>query len=443
LKIKTSSLLIAGALFGAAVLPAQANNDAMMDLLKVLRDQGTITAQNYDLLANASKADKEAVEEVINKVAKVEKESTTVSLKDGALKFKSGDKAFETQIGGRVMADYAFMNDNDLNNRGNASELRRARLFIKGKAYTDFGYKLQLDFGGDSVEIKDAYLQYNGWKPASVTLGNHKMPFGLEELTSSKYITFMERSAANEIFSVGRKNGLSVGTNGDNWSLTGAVHMDGIDNNNLNQDEDYGYGARVTFAPIAEKTQVVHLGAALHHQNYQKTGGASGKVSGRPEVHTADKIFNGASITAEDYDQFGLEAATVFGPFSAQAEYFKRDINATVSGLDQNLDAWYAYGSYFITGESRAYDASKGEFGRVKPKSVVGQGGYGAWEVALRYTDINLEDNGAGDKGNITTVGLNWYTTRNIRLMADYTTANVDGKKDDFNAFQVRGQIDF
>tara|TARA_R110002049_G_scaffold37043_3_gene117203 strand:- start:505 stop:1836 length:1332 start_codon:yes stop_codon:yes gene_type:complete len=443
LKLKTSSLLIAGALFGAAVLPAQANNDAMMDLLKVLRDQGTITAENYNLLANASKADKEATEEIINKVAKVEKESTTVSLKDGSLKFKSGDKAFETQIGGRVMADYAFMDDKDLGNTGNASELRRARLFVKGKAFTDFGYKLQLDFAGDGVEIKDAYLQYNGWKPASVTLGNHKMPFGLEELTSSKYITFMERSAANEIFSVGRKNGLSVGTNGDNWSLTGAVHMDGIDNENNGQNEDYGYGARVSFAPIAEKTQVVHLGAAFHHQEYEAMGGASGKVSGRPEVHTAGKIFSGASITADDYDQYGLEAAAVFGPFSAQAEYFTRDINATATGLDQDLDAWYAYGSYFITGESRSYDASKGEFGRVKPKSVVGQGGYGAWEVALRYTDIDLEDNGAGNKGDITTVGLNWYATRNIRLMADYSTADVEGATDDFNAFQVRGQIDF
>jgi phosphate-selective porin OprO/OprP len=64
LKLKTSSLVMAGALFGAAVMPAHANNEAMMDLLKVLRDQGTITEQNYELLVNAAKADKEYVEAV-------------------------------------------------------------------------------------------------------------------------------------------------------------------------------------------------------------------------------------------------------------------------------------------------------------------------------------------------------------------------------------------
>jgi len=62
LKLKTSAILIAGALFGAATLPAQANNDAMMDLLQVLRDKGTISNDDYKLLTNAAAADKEMAE---------------------------------------------------------------------------------------------------------------------------------------------------------------------------------------------------------------------------------------------------------------------------------------------------------------------------------------------------------------------------------------------
>ncbi|HET8808525.1 MAG TPA: porin, partial [Methylophaga sp.] len=62
MKLKTSAILIAGALFGAATLPAQANNDAMMDLLKVLRDKGTISSEDYNLLTNAAAADKEMSE---------------------------------------------------------------------------------------------------------------------------------------------------------------------------------------------------------------------------------------------------------------------------------------------------------------------------------------------------------------------------------------------
>ncbi|PHS70000.1 MAG: hypothetical protein COB23_04940 [Methylophaga sp.] len=445
MKLKTTSLLIAGALLGAAVLPAQANNDAMIDLLKVLRDQGTITAANYDLLVNAAKADSEASQEVANKVDKVAKESTSISLKGGHLKIKSADKAFSAQIGGRIMADYTFMDhdDNALSNEGNNSEIRRARIFLKGKIFNDWGYKAQYDFAEDKLKTKDLYLSYNGFDSTTITLGNHKMPFGLEEQTSSKYITFIERSAANEAFGVGRNNGLSVKTHGDNWTLAGAVHMEGVSDNNSGQDEDYGYGARITFAPIAEKTQVVHLGAAFHHQEFEKDGGASHEIAVNPQVHTADKFYTSVDVNAEDYDQFGLEAAVVLGPFSAQAEYFSRNVNAVSGSEDQDLDAWYVYGSYFLTGESRKYKAKAGEFSRVKPKSIVGQGGYGAWELGLRYTDLDLEDSNAGITGDITTIGLNWYATPTVRFMANYNMADVDGTSDDFDAFHLRGQIDF
>ena len=443
MKLKTSSLLIAGALFGAAVLPVQANNEAMMELLKVLRDQGTITAENYELLANAAKADKEASEEVAKKVDQVEKESTTVSLKGGHLKFKSGDKKFSAQIGGRLMADYAFMDKDDLGGTGNSSEIRRARLFVKGTAFNDWGYKAQFDFAGDETTIKDMYLQYNGWKPAKITLGNHKMPFSLDDTTSSKYITFIERSAATEAFVIGRKNGLSIATGGHNWSLTGAVHMEGIDNENSGQDEDYGYGMRATFTPLAEKNKTIHLGAALHHQELEASSGSAEQITLRPEVHTAGEIFTSFNDTFEDYNTYGLELAGVFGPLSFQSEYAHREYNAVSGSKDQDMDTWYAFASYFLTGESRPYDAKNGVFGRVKPKRIVGEGGYGAWEVALRYSDIDLEDNGLGDKGDLSTLGLNWYATPTIRFMANYTTADVDGQHDDFDAFHFRGQVDF
>ena len=64
MKIKYSYLLIIGALMGMAVLPVHASNNAMMDLLKILRDKGTITSEDFDLLANAAKADQEINQEV-------------------------------------------------------------------------------------------------------------------------------------------------------------------------------------------------------------------------------------------------------------------------------------------------------------------------------------------------------------------------------------------
>lgn len=455
MKLKKSSYLIAGALLGALAMPAQAD-DAMLDLLKVLRDKGTISAQDYQLLKNAAAADQAANEEVAKKVEKVEKEAVSVSLKKGALKMKSGDGAFSAQLGGRIMADYANIDD-DRDLDGNGSEFRRARLFMKGTVFNDWAYKAQFDFAEDDISTKDLYLQYKGFDAFDLTLGNHKMPFGLEERTSSKYITFMERSSPNDVFAVGRKNGLSLSTNGDNWTLMGAVHMEGVSNDNDGRDEDYGYGARATFAPFVDGKNIVHLGAAWHHQEYEKNGLVNGvydaqRFRARPEIHTINTRPYDTSIAgAEDADTFGLEAAFVHGPFSLQTEYFTKDVSTTTD--DADLDGYYVYGSWFLTGESRSYDASSGDFGRVTPNSTVGQGGTGAWELALRYSDIDLYDTANsiaafGEEGDITTIGLNWYATRNIRFMANYVNATVEypgttQSDDDIKAFQVRGQIDF
>lgn len=450
MKLKISSLIICSILFGATAIPAHAGNDAMLTLFKVLRDQGDITEANYQLLISAAKIDQQQFDELSQKLANVEKkvalaekESTTVSLKGNHLKIKSADKTTTMKVGGRIMTDYAFMDEEDLGNTGNASEFRRARLFIAGTAYNDFAYKLNIDFAGNGTTIKDAYIKYNGWKPASFTLGHHDVPFSLETFTSSKYITFIERSAAESALTIGRKNGLSALSHGSNWSLKGMVHLEGINNENDGQDEDYGYGLRATFSPLHEKGKVFHLGAAAHHQELEASGGDTAQISLRPEVHTAGKIFKSHEDTFEDYNTFGVEAATVLGSFSAQAEYFYRDYNGASGVEDQSLNTWYVYGSYFLTGESRPYSVSSGGFGRIKPKSVVGQGGHGAWEIGLRYTDLDLEDNGLGDKGDITTVGVNWYATPTIRFMANYTTADVDGERDDFDALHFRSQIDF
>ncbi len=47
-----------------ATTPAFGTNGSMMDLLKILRDKGTLTQSEYELLVNASKADEERIENI-------------------------------------------------------------------------------------------------------------------------------------------------------------------------------------------------------------------------------------------------------------------------------------------------------------------------------------------------------------------------------------------
>tara|TARA_R110002095_G_scaffold10087_1_gene15225 strand:- start:2530 stop:3810 length:1281 start_codon:yes stop_codon:yes gene_type:complete len=425
MKMKNNKILTAvkATLIGASLALTPAAFAADKDLLDALLTNGSITKSQYDTLMKKSADD------------------ITVSTKDGQLKFKSGDAEF--QIGGRIQADAAWF-EQDVAQLGDAAELRRARLFMSGKVYNDWNFKIEYDFAG-SGSLKDTYIEYTGL-PVAIKVGNFKEPFSLEEQTSSKYYTFMERALPN-VFSPGRNQGLMGSMYGANWTAAAGLFADGVTDGESNgQDESYGYGARVTFAPLAEKNQAIHLGLAANKRMY-KDGDV--RFRARPEAHLSDaRLVDTNDMTNVDsIELLGAEAAAVFGPLSIQGEYMTADVSRNgVANADYDFDGGYVYASYFLTGESRNYKASKGSFGRVKPNSIVGKGGVGAWELALRYSTLDLTDGAfdGGDESN-TTLGLNWYATPTIRFMANYVwveseKSNID---DDPNLLQLRAQIDF
>ncbi len=88
----------------------------------------------------------------------------------------------------------------------------------------------------------------------------------------------------------------------------------------------------------------------------------------------------------------------------------------------------YVQASYFLTGESRNYKTSVGSFGRVTPNNSFdpASGHWGAFEVAGRYSWLDLQDEGnnGGEEQNVT-LGLNWYLYSNLRLTANYVYADV------------------
>ncbi|HHJ15124.1 MAG TPA: porin [Gammaproteobacteria bacterium] len=433
---------------GSFSLPALSADGAMDDLLRVLRDRGAISASEYEVLKDSAAADRERASQAVSEATK-----DTVKVKTGksGLKLSSSDGDFKFQLGGRAMIDAAYY-DKDSTRLGNGAELRRARLFAKGTVYHDWFYKAQIDFAGNSTSLKDFYLGYSGFDSAKVKVGNFKEPFSLEELTSSKYITFMERGLPNT-FSPGRNTGLAVSTRGDKWGAAAGYFFEGIKNDSSPKSQGWGATGRVHFAPLAEKERVVHLGAAVSYRG--SDGDNEIRFRERPESHvTSTRLVNTGTISGYDNQTlYGLEAATVYGPFSLQGEYMQASVDVSGAGPDPDFSGWYVYGSYFLTGEHRPYKAGSGTFGRVKPASVVGQGGSGAWEIAARYSSIDLEDSGytGGEEDNIT-LGVNWYATPNVRFMANYIHASTAPSSpdafpgtgdEDVNIFQVRSQIDF
>ena len=387
-------------------------------------------------------------------VPAVQAGSDTETKVKNSLKFASEDGNFKFQIGGRIMVDAAFYNEDNIDLDGeDGTEIRRGRLFVKGTMYKDWHWKAQYDFAS-SDEIKDLYIRYTGWEPTRITVGNFKQPASLEELTSSKYITFMERSLPNA-FATGRRIGVMADHMRDHYTLAASVFGQDANDNDAEGDEGFGFGGRATWAPVNTKGQVAHLGGWGAWEEAQDDENETIRFRARPESHiTSTRLVNTGRIDADSKTSYGFEAAGVMGPFSLQGEYMRASVDRDGPDSDPDFTGWYVYGSYFLTGDSRVY--KKGAFSRVKPNSVVGKGGYGAWELAVRYSSLDLQDSNidGGESDNLT-VGVNWYATPNIRFMANYVRAASDpfagslepkspgADDDDLDIFQVRAQIDF
>ena len=266
-------------------------------------------------------------------------------------------------------------------------------------------------------------------------------------MTSSKYITFTERGLPH-LFTPGRAIGVAAGRNGSNWSFNAGLFGEGIDGASGSADEGYAVTGRATYAPILDKQQHLHLGASV---SYRSSGSIDAiSFSERPESHlTNTKELNSGSINADSNIRTVAEAAYTRGPLSLQGEYYYVDIDrdsTTLSDLD--FSGYYLEGSWFLTDDMRSYNAKNGSYGKIKPKSVVGKGGMGAWQLAVRFSSVDLNDNDiTGGEAENLSLGVNWFATNNIRMSANYVDVlNVKGGSADGDepaAVQVRAQVEF
>lgn len=442
------------------------------ELLDVLLQNGAITQSQHEDLSKLAKEDDQAAKKAIEN-------EVNISLKGGHLKIKSTDGDFTMGIGGRMMVDTAFFSGNSADVNGNhytnGSELHRFRIHMKGKAWRDFKYHFAYDFGGKGT-IKDAWIAYTGLEkmfdlpvPMIITVGNDKEPLGLEYVNSSKYLTFMERGLT-QTFAPERAIGLSLKSHGEMgegaWTFWGGWYGNDVNKTTSNGGGEKALGsqafaARVTVAPIVTDTEILHFGASVEQRGYSGSNSTI-KFKARPEQHrasnfTGQPVFNNVDSTTK----IALEASGVYGPFALQGEYFRTHVdNAAPGGQNTNFDAWYAFASWFVTGESRRYKKHEGAFTRVKPERPLGHGGWGALEVAYRYSYLDLfangaanpnsgsNDNGQGGFRHNSTIGVNWYPNSTVKIMANYvwshrTKPSVLGSTNDYNAFQLRTQIDF
>lgn len=434
----------------------------------------------YLITASFNDGEKSLAKEVGDLKADLEAWKARALAKEAAAKKKAASKP-SVKVGGRFMWDWANFNQ-DANSMAqigddppiapggdvqNGSEPRRARLFIKGDAFHIIDYKLQFAFDYSStLHYKDLFftvkeLPYLG----HVRVGHYKEPFSLDQLTSSKYITFMERNLA-DVFAPARNVGIMAFDQSEDNRMTWAIgaFKDQIADDPPTFHDDHAASAvtmRYTFTPWYDEASggrgLLHTGVGYSYRDATRD---RVRFRQRPESHLCCRVVDTGWIPTEDYQLFNAELACVYGPFSLQSEYIMTSVNR-LGGGTANFDGVYCQASYFLTGEHRRYRRSDGTFGRVKPfenffrvRDADGcmQMGMGAWEVAYRYSYLDLNDAGIiGGRVSDHTLGLNWYLNPYTRVMWNYVRSDVnrppagggaaiDGAMD---IFEMRAQIDF
>jgi|TARA_B110000914_G_scaffold204599_1_gene199089 phosphate-selective porin OprO/OprP len=362
----------------------------------------------------------------------------------------------EVKFGGRIMYDISLWETiiDDEVTQMTGVEFRRVRFFNSGKLFGNTNYKLQLDYSGGVISYKDVWIELEGLPfDGSLRVGHFKEPFRLEALTSSKYITFMERALPNA-FSPERNTGVMYQLNlKDKISIqAGLFRESDIYGNDINSTSNVNATARVTYLVINDDHKLLHLGAAVSkRQNSDNTYG----FSVRPENHLGTKLLTVSFENVDETNISGFEIAYISGPLSLQGEYILTTVSSESWGssfmdlnIEHELSGYYAQLSYFLTGESRAYKSSYAGFNRVKPINNYGSNGNGAIELVARLSKMDLSKSNMGTLDD-TTIGINWYLNPNTRVMLNYVLADLragDGSGDVMtteNTIQCRVQIDF
>ena len=323
---------------------------------------------------------------------------------------------------------------------------------FQGTLYERVKFKAQYDFAGGDVDFNDVWIGL-ATRDGDIRFGHFKEPLSLNELTSSRYIAFLERALPVEIFTPARNSGVGYSASNDDftWGIGAFYDADNF-GTSLNQDR-YNVTGRLVWRPFFEDQgrRLLHVGLDVSAKQIEE--GGTLRFRGRPGNSFGPRPIDTEGIPADDAQLLGVEIGGVANRFWYAAEYYNMDVSTPADADpeeilidDPTLDGWYVQAGYFLTDDYRRYKKSAGAWDRQRPSSPwLGNGGSGAWEIALRYAKADLsETTDPGEISNLT-LAVNWYPNPATRLMVNYVKSAIEGAGFDgtVDSVLVRWQIDF
>ncbi|MEN8248632.1 MAG: porin [Bacteroidota bacterium] len=389
---------------------------------------------------------------------KVSRQVLSAESREGFIVFESEDRNYKLWLDNRVYLDGATYFDNYDDSKTPEENLaegrldvpsqllkaRRMRIAFKARVGDNWYGEVDLDFDGMLVDIKDLYVRRFFGAPGSpwgqLRIGQFRMPQGMQQTTTSRYLKLMERASIKE-FNPNRRLGIGWANWSPKYMFGLGLHTEETRNvldYEIGDDNYYkgelqgakpmlGVSTRGAYFPINETGKLVSIGLGYSRRTpgLYKHPDSRIKYDPKDETYVSEMEFTVAKVGGvKTATNMNVDAAVSYGPWRMTGEYHINTLAMKSSATPVNFSGFYVQSAFLLTGETHAWNHREGEFTQVRANRESG-----AWEVAARYSYINLNDFDAGVRGGQKgqyTVGLNYYASRNVKFMLNYSYVDHD-----------------
>lgn len=270
---------------------------------------------------------------------------------------------FEFNLGGRVQLRFLALvpNENSASTRVNQFSLRRARISTRVSWKKELSLAMQLGFSAEDLEsdlpspVRDAYLTWSRWRDLNVRVGQFKVPFDRQYLTSSSKVEFVDRTVGTGEFNLERDVGINLGSD-DLFGLglfQYALFMFGGEGRNrLALNAGLLFGGRVSVTPLGTFKDAFVEADLVRHQKPKLMLGfayARNNSTGR-EKSTGGKFFKNGTVS---YDHLAADLLFKWQGIAVEGGWlWRRGNKAFLEASDGSREltrsgfAWYAQASY-------------------------------------------------------------------------------------------------
>ncbi len=420
----------------------------VFEILDILKEKKIITEKKYkELKKRAEEEERKTYERIKKEVVSKEKKKVVCGYKDGFY-LKTKDKSFKIKLIGRVNFDTKIFANKNHPER-NDFYIKRARIGLSGTLFKYYDFKVETDFAGGDATLKDAYINFRGFPDYQLKVGQIKVPFSLEAVSSTKWMHFACRSMVVSNLAPARDYGFMV--HGDPFS--GMLHyalgiFDGTRANKGDTDDDKDFAARLVFSPFKRsKNKIIEnlsIGSSLtvgHHNMTYPDDKSYFWSKGSFKTYGGTKFFQFSKGIkhAGRMERYGAELFWAYGPFSFQSEWLRTNL-LSVRNEDGKSYNLYVYGGYvdvgyFVRGRRRL---KKGVVAKPKLRSYFDpkSSSWGALELVGRYDYMKLDNdffkkrfsdkNAYTDRVRSFTFGINWFLNNAALFRINYSHIDFD-----------------